>query len=469
MATSKKPVSGAKGGARGGFRDFHGNAKACLLFLPLWSIPYSLSFFYLSLYLRASGVSDGQLGILVTAGAGSSILFSLLSAPIVDAIGRKKSVLIFDLTGSVLPFLIYAISGSFMSAMVGTIIANSGKIMNVGYSLLMTEDADNKERAASFNIFNILMIASGILVPIAGRLVERLGVVSAERWFLAVSALAMTGSAFGRNHFVTETATGKGLIEKNRTDARKSPFAPGSLILPYRRALSYLRTNKAAAAAVSANILFYVYYIVGTNSSLYFAPFFADAFGMSPSMVSFVGAAFSAGTLGAMLFLNPMLFRGMEPASCALVGAAITLAGFFPLVFIARGGFVLAIVFVVLSSIGYGILKSGIDAALATCFGDALAGGVAPVGDTTAARDTTAANSGLSAGAEARAGVYSVATLVSSLLGMGVGALCGLLYPQAPRSIPLISIMILAAICATLLYARATANQYQSGRSRRTS
>jgi Na+/melibiose symporter-like transporter len=446
-ATGTKSGAGYGGssatGAGGRLRDFHGNAKACLLFLPLWSIPYSLSFFYLSLYLRASGVSDGQLGILVTAGAASSILFSLLSAPIVDAIGRKKSVLIFDLTGSVLPFLIYAISGSFMFAMAGTLVANSGKIMNVGYSLLMTEDADNKERASSFNVFNILMIASGILVPIAGRLVERLGVVSAERWFLAVSALAMTGSAFGRNHFVTETGTGRGLIEKHRADTRKSPFAPGSLNKPYRRALSYLGNNKAAAAAVSANILFYVYYIVGTNNSLYFAPFFADAFGMTPSMVSFVGAAFSAGTLCAMLFLNPMLFRRMEPASCALVGAAITLAGFFPLVFIARGGIAPAIVFVLLSSIGYGILKTGVDAALATCFGDAPAG------------------------AEARAGVYSVANLVSSLLGMGAGALCGLFYPQAPRSIPLISILILAAICASLIYARTAA--YQSGRSRRTS
>lgn len=448
-ATPKDPVPGAKGG----LRRFHGNARACLLFLPLWSVPYSLSFFYLSLYLRECGVSDTQLGFLVTAGAGASILFSLLSAPIVDAIGRKRSTLIFDIAGSVLPFLVYAISGSFVFAMIGTLLSNASKIMNVGYYLLMTEDSKNSERAASFNVFNILVIASGILVPVAGRFVENLGIVSAERWFLVLSAVAMTGAALGRNHFVSETATGKRLIGKRQSGMQKLSFDPRNLAKPYRMALSYLVSNRVAAAAVAANILFYVYYLVGTNNSLYFAPFFADALGMGPALVSVVGAAFSGGTLCAMLFLNPFLFRRMAPASCALLGAAVTLAGFLPLVFIARNSFALAIASVGLSSVGYGILKSAIDAALATCFGDA---------------SVNSGNSGaVSAGEEARAGVYSVANLVSSVLGMGAGALCGLLYPSAPRAIPLISVLILASICATLIYAEVSARQ--SARSRRTS
>ena len=398
-----------------------------------------MSFFYLSLYLRECGVSDAQLGLLVTAGAGASILFSLLAAPIVDAIGRKRSTLIFDIAGSVLPFLIYAASGSFAFAMIGTLLSNSSKIMNVGYYLLMTEDSENSERAASFNVFNILVIASGLLVPIAGRLVESLGIVPAERWFLLLSALAMTASALGRNHFVTETTTGKRLMEKRLAGVWGLSFDPRNLARPYRAALSYIGSNKAAAAAVAANILFYVYYIVGTNNSLYFAPFFADALGMNPTLVSVVGAVFSAGTLCAMLFLNPFLFRRMAPSSCALLGAGIALAGFLPLIVLPPGKFVWALATVGLSSVGYGILKSAIDASLATCFGEAGAGN--------------------RAGEEARAGVYSVANLVSSALGMGAGALCGLLYPRAPRTILLISGLILAAVCLSLVYAEISSRQ----------
>lgn len=106
--------------------------------------------------------------------------------------------------------------------------------------------------------------------------------------------------------------------------------------------------------------------------------------------------------------------------------------GFVPLVFIPRGGIFWTIVAVGTASLGYGLLKSAIDAALATCFEDAPA------------------DEGISAGDEARSGVYSLANLISSVLGMGAGALCAVLYPSAPRSIPLISAIILAAICAVL-------------------
>jgi len=218
-----------------------------------------------------------------------------------------------------------------------------------------------------------------------------------------------------------------------------------NLAAPYRRALSYLGSNRVAAAAVAANVLFYVFYIVGTNNSLYFAPFFHDVLGMNPAMVSVIGAVFSGGTLFAMLFLNPFLFRRVSPAACALAGGMLTAAGYLPLLFIAGGGFAWAIASVSLSSLGYGILKSAIDASLATCFGDS-GGGVHAE--------------------EGRAGVYSVANLISSVLGMGAGALCGLVYPRAPRSIPLISVIILVSICAILGYAEITARQSADARRR---
>jgi len=193
----KMPVRGGDSPGTQARPRLRGNTLACLAFLPLWSVSWSLSFFYLSLYFRESGVSDTQLGFLVTAGSGASILFSFLAAPIVDRLGRRKSTLIFDITGSALPLLLYALNGSFAFALAGTILANSSRVMNVGYYLLMTEDSGNGERAEAFNIFNIIVIASGLLVPIAGGFVARVGLVRAERWFLLLSAAAITGAAEG--------------------------------------------------------------------------------------------------------------------------------------------------------------------------------------------------------------------------------------------------------------------------------
>lgn len=448
---SKTPRAKIFPGGAMGMRP-RGNAAICLIFLPFWSLSYSLSFFYLSLYFRACGMTDAQLGMLVTAGAGASIVFSFFSAPIVDRMGRRKSTLVFDIVGSALPLLIFAANGSFAFALVGTLIANSSKIMNVGYYLLMTEDSDNAERSVAFNIFNILFIGSGLLVPIAGGFVAQAGVVRAERIFLFASAAVMTAAALGRNYFVKETAMGIHLMGKRRFGAgalHSTMASPRAWIEPYRTALRFMALNRQARAAIIANVLFYVYYLVGTNNSLYFAPFFADALGMSAPLVSVVGAIFSGGTLFAMVFLNPLLFRKIGPAFCAALGAGLNFLGFLPLVFLRKGSIALAFMAVGIASIGFGMLKSAIDATLATSFGGQAAGTEILGGD------------------EARAGVYSVANLASSVLGMGAGALCSLFYASAPRFIPILSAAILVSICALL--GGSPRSAAQSARSRRTS
>jgi hypothetical protein len=429
---------------RGRFRR---NTFACLAFLPLWSLSYSLSFFYLSLYFKASGVTDGQLGFLVTAGAGASIIFSILAAPLVDRMGRRRSTLVFDLVGTALPFLLYALGGSFGFALAGTLLSNASRVMNVGYYLLMTEDSPNEERAAAFNVFNIIYLAAGLLLPLAGGFVASAGILRAERIFLVLSSTAIAISAVGRYLLSSETAVGAAIMA-GRTGAvgatgdgaagrraSERPLTFRGLFAGYEAAFSYLARNRKAAAAAAANTLFYVYYLVGTTSSLYFTPFFAEGLGLGAPMAGTIGAVYSGGTLLAMLFLNPPAFRRFGPVRSALFGVILNAAGFLLLLFVPKGAVLPAMAALALISLGFGTLKSAIDAVLAVSFGErgAAAPGVAP-----------------SAGEAARSGVYSAVNLASSVLGMGAGALCGLLYGLVPRFIPAFSLAILVAIGVSL-------------------
>jgi hypothetical protein len=413
----------------------------------------------LSLYFKASGVTDAQLGFLVTAGAGASILFSALAAPLVDRMGRRRSTLVFDLVGTSLPFLLYAVGGGFGFALAGTLLSNAARVMNVGYYLLMTEDSPNGERAAAFNVFNIIYLAAGLLLPLAGGFVARAGIVRAERIFLVASAAAIAVSAVGRYFLSSETAAGAAIMA-----ARRGGSAPGSgggpssarpsalreLLASYGAAFSFLARNGKAAAAAAANMLFYVYYLVGTNNSLYFTPFFADALGLGAPMAGAVGAVYAGGTLLAMLFLNPPIFRRFGPARGALFGVILNAAGFLPLLFVPKGAVLPAMAALAVASLGFGMLKSAIDAVLAVSFGDAEAamGDAEPVAAATSG--DVAPGAALTAGEAARSGVYSAVNLVSSILGMGAGALCGLLYGPAPRFIPAFSLAILAGIGASL-------------------
>ncbi|MFZ3110379.1 MAG: MFS transporter [Rectinemataceae bacterium] len=430
-----------------------------------------MSFFYLSLYFKASGVTDAQLGFLVTAGSGASILFSILAAPLVDRMGRRLSTFVFDLIGSAFPFLLYAVGGSFGFALAGTLLANASRVMNVGYYLLMAEDSPNEERTAAFNVFNIIYVASGLLLPLAGGFVAQAGILKAERIFLLLSAGAIAVSAFGRYFLSSETAAGAAIIERARkigdtshlgshqSHARNASTRHAAfklLLVSYKQVFPFLSSDRRAAAAAAANTLFYVYYIVGTNSSLYFTLFFANALGMGASMAGTIGAIWAGGTLLAMLFLNPPVFRRFGPIRCALFGALLNAMGFVPLLFIARGSVLAVMAALGVAALGFGMLKSAIDAVLAVSFGEGALG-------------TT-----ITAGAAARSGVYAAVNLGSSILGMGAGALCGLFYGRAPRFIPAFSLLLLTAIGVALGTAyratdRAALRHPQSGRSRRRS
>ena len=105
-----------------------GHARVCIAFHPLWGIPYSIYFFYLSLYMKAHGVTDSQLGFLMMAGFGASIVFSVAAAPLVDNLGRKKSTFIFDLLSSAIPPFIYAVNGSFWFAFAAIILNSAIKL-----------------------------------------------------------------------------------------------------------------------------------------------------------------------------------------------------------------------------------------------------------------------------------------------------------------------------------------------------
>ena len=389
-----------------------GNARVCIAFHPLWGIPYTIYFFYLSLYMKAHGVTDSQLGFLMVVGAAASIVFSIAAAPLVDNLGRKKSTFIFDLLSSALPPFIYAISGSFWVSLIAIILTNANKVMSVAYYLVMIEDADDKQRLVTFNLFNIITIAAGIFIPVAGIFVERFGLVKTERFFLIFSGISMTLLIIVRNYFLKETTAGTEIL-KNKKSAR---FSVKDAVKPYANSYKYLTTHPVALVTVIANVIFYVYYIVGTNNSLYFAPYFIDGLKLEPAVISVLGAFYSAGMLFAMVVINPLMQK-VNIFISLIVGAIVNIAGLVLLVVIPGKSLVAAIASVVLTSVGFGILKSVIDAALA-----------------------------ITTEGKARAGIYSISNLLSSVLGMIAAGIIGILYPGNPASVYIMSAIMLFVV-----------------------
>ena len=383
------------------FGCLKGNARVCIAFHPLWGVPYTFYTYYISLYLKEIGLTDTALGRLMVAGTVASFLFSFISAPLVDRMGRKRATFVFDLLSSALPPLVYLFSKNFFFALLAVILFNTNKIMSIAYYLVMIEDSDEESRIVAFNLFNIITVAAGLLIPLAGIFVDRYGVVATERAFLTLSFLMMTAMILFRNMLLKETAIGQKL---RSASAQKGLGAfLREAYKPYGDALSFLRRNRVALLFVLINILFYVYMNLGSNYSLYFVPYFTDRLAMDAMQSSVLGSVYYGGMLFAMILINP-LFGRRGLIFGVRMSALVTLLGLVALVVIPAGAYALAIAATLVMALGYGMLKSEVDGGLAVY-----------------------------TGSEYQSGVYALANLVSSGLGIVVTALCAVLYPHSPR------------------------------------
>lgn len=392
------------------FKLLKGNTRTCVVYEPFWGIPFVIFNFYLSLYMKELGVTDVQLGYIISVGYVAGTLFSLMSGAITDRLGRKKTTLIFDLISWPLTVIFYFISNSFALFALATITNSMNRIVTVSWNLMIVEEADNEQRVAAYNIINIVNIASGVVIPFAGILVSACGIIVSERIFLALAAVSMTTMMLLRNRFFRETSVGRHIIEERRKNPSRADLKN---ILPVK-AVKVFRGNGKAIIAAVVYILFFTYIPLGTFNSLYFAPFMTEALGLGKSSISILGGVYSGVLLFAFVLINPIAGR-LNHTRNMQAGLAIQAAALVALILIPAGSLPAAVIFIIIYALGFGIFRPYVDSMLAE----------------------------VSEGNE-RAGVYSMVNTITCIAIAVIGFISGSVYLYNPRLIYVASIIILA-------------------------
>ncbi len=382
------------------------NASVCMKALPFWIVPYTFYMYYLSLYLLEKGITESQVSLLMTASNISALVFSFFSSSVVDRMGRKNSLLVFDFLSSALPALLFLVSTDFFVVMLGMILTGLNRIMSTAYYLLMIEDTSDKNSMDAMNAFNIISVGAGVLTPLAGVVVTKLGVVSGERVFLLVSFVLMTVQALVRHRFVSETPTGRKVRESRGT---ASSFSVSSFI-------RWIVRKPSVMTAVMINSLVYVYYNVATTSSLLFTPYFSVYRGMSGVSLSAVGGIYAGATLFTMIVINPRVKREKIKGSMML-SSALSIIGMILLVTAPSESTVLLFVSILVIGLSYGNLKSLSDAVLA-----------------------------LECGSEYGSEIYSLSFILSAVLSVAAIQIVNLLYEYSPAWLFGFSAVIIALV-----------------------
>ena len=193
-----------------------GNPRIAIVTQPLFSIPNYLFSPFVSLFLYGSGLTDLQIGTLSTLSTILLMLSSVFVGAALDKYGRRPVTYFGDMAGWVLPLIIWVFARNYVWFVVAAICCGLRMGTDVGFKLLLTEDAEPDTLPGLFNWITICGLFSVFFAPLAGLLVNHLTVVPAVRVLYALAAVCFAAKASWLFFGGKETARGLERIKANR-------------------------------------------------------------------------------------------------------------------------------------------------------------------------------------------------------------------------------------------------------------
>lgn len=193
-----------------------GNPRACVYTEPLWGIPFNLYIPFFTLYMYALGVSDRQIGILISLGLFFQIFTALVSGVLTDKLGRRMTTFIFDVISWSIPALLWTFSQNFWWFLAAAIFNSLGQITHNSWNLLMVEDCDQNKLVHIYTWCTISGLMAVFFSPLAGLMVERLTVIPAMRIIFAFTFFMMSSKFILLLIYSHETGQGRIRLEETK-------------------------------------------------------------------------------------------------------------------------------------------------------------------------------------------------------------------------------------------------------------
>ncbi|MCE9645111.1 MAG: MFS transporter [Chloroflexi bacterium] len=212
-------------------KSLTGNPRGCVYPEPLWGIPYNLYAPYTSIFMIALGLSDRQIGLIVSISWGFQVLLALLSGVVTDKLGRRRTTLIFDILSWSVPALISAVAQNFWYFLAAGIINSVWRITHNSWSCLLVEDAEERQLVDIYTWIYIANQIVGFVAPLAGIMIGIFSLIPTVRGLYLFAAVMFTVKAVVTYRMTTETR--QGVIRMHET-RHQSMF---SILSEYRSVL----------------------------------------------------------------------------------------------------------------------------------------------------------------------------------------------------------------------------------------
>jgi len=290
-----------------------GNPKVLLFLEPLWGIPFYLIAPFVTLYMQAQGISDIEIGLLLSIGTAMQVFCSPFGGILTDKFGRKKMTLFSDFFGWALPCFIWSISGNFWLFLLAAAFNSIEQISQTAWVCLLNEDAESDQIV---NIWNWVLIAGQIslfLAPISGLFIRNTSVVTVMRVLYLVFGISMVVKNIITYRYTNETKQGKIRIK----ECKGQPIF--HMVIEYVKLIPEIFKNKATGLTLFVMICLHCTNMVKNS---FFSLYVTSNLGIAQGVLA-VFPIFRAAVMLLFFFAAPKLLAKISLKVTMVAGVAL--------------------------------------------------------------------------------------------------------------------------------------------------
>ncbi len=194
-------------------KDLPQNTRVTLLLNLFSSTLASILFFYAALYMQGVGLTAPQMGLIASLAAVTGFVNQAMAAPVVNRMGRKRSLLVFSFLCWSVPLLLWMLANGFTLFLLAALFFSISRITAIAWYCVVTEGVPEGQKAKVFGIMFIFGSIGGLATLLAGPVMDRFGLVPAMRVLYGIAFVSMTAMFIYRHRIITESEAG---IEQQR-------------------------------------------------------------------------------------------------------------------------------------------------------------------------------------------------------------------------------------------------------------
>jgi len=226
---------------------------------PLWGIPYNLIAPFATLYMYTQGITDVQIGLILSIAMFVQVFFSFIGGILTDKLGRRFTTAMGDFFGWSVACLIWAISNNFWLFLIAVLFNSFEQINQTAWYCLLIEDADPKDLVGIYTWVNIGGLVAIFFAPLSGLLITSFSVVPVVRVLYLVFCFNMLMKSLITIRHCKETKQGKIRMEETKNT---SVF---QMIYEYKDLIPKLLKNKEIVKVLIISVILHITNLVNAN------------------------------------------------------------------------------------------------------------------------------------------------------------------------------------------------------------